>query len=121
MKKQSFFLSFLAIEDQNQNYRISLEILAHLPARSLWHLISRPLLTYEQFLMRSKLKLLAGSVRQSTDVLSLDLLCAKRGSNEGWLGMGRNTSHGRCCRINVFAITITIDAMAGSFGRVALI
>ncbi|XP_058811668.1 zinc finger FYVE domain-containing protein 26 homolog [Topomyia yanbarensis] len=60
-----------------QKYRISLEIFNHLSmdeSERLWHLISRPLLIIEQYLMNSKLELLTG-VMVSIRSLLLENMC----------------------------------------------
>ncbi|XP_038114436.1 zinc finger FYVE domain-containing protein 26 homolog [Culex quinquefasciatus] len=61
-----------------QKYRISLEIFAHLPVGSserLWHLISRPLLIVEQFLMNSKLELLTAVMSSMRPLLVAGTVC----------------------------------------------
>ncbi|XP_058449444.1 zinc finger FYVE domain-containing protein 26 homolog [Malaya genurostris] len=60
-----------------QKYRISLKIFDHLPmseSERLWHLISRPLLIIEQYLMNSKLELLT-CVMSSIRSLLLENVC----------------------------------------------
>ncbi|XP_055524213.1 zinc finger FYVE domain-containing protein 26 homolog [Wyeomyia smithii] len=60
-----------------QKYRISLEIFKHLPlneSEKLWHLISRPLLVIEQYLMNSKLELLTAVITSIRPLLK-DNVC----------------------------------------------
>ncbi|XP_053682667.1 zinc finger FYVE domain-containing protein 26 homolog [Sabethes cyaneus] len=60
-----------------QKYCVSLEIFHHLPSNEsekLWHLISRPLLVIEQYLMNSKLELLSAVIASIRPLLK-DNVC----------------------------------------------